>query len=84
MTNYDIKLSYASAGLPGNEGIAIRGFVPPNLKTIPADPITPLLLDRSSSTPHQSYCSTIKWWEEFPTNTTSVNLKSLHLSKLIS
>ena len=41
MTNYDIKLSFASVGLPGNEGVAIRGFVPPNLKTIPADPINP-------------------------------------------
>ena len=41
MKNYDIKLSFASVGLPGNEGIAIRGFVPPNRKTIPADPITP-------------------------------------------
>ena len=41
MANYDIKLSFASVGLPGNEGVAIRGFVPPNLKTIPADPINP-------------------------------------------
>ena len=41
MKNYDIKLSFASVGLPGNDGVAIRGFVPPNQCTIPADPINP-------------------------------------------
>ncbi len=41
MASYDIKLSFARVGLPGNDGIAIRGLVPPSKKTIPADPLNP-------------------------------------------
>jgi hypothetical protein len=38
---YDIKLSFAGVDQAGNEGVAIRGFVPPSEETIPADPLTP-------------------------------------------
>ena len=38
---YDIKLSFAGVDQAGNEGVAIRGFVPPSEETIPADPFTP-------------------------------------------
>ena len=41
MATYDIKLSFARVGQPGNDGVAIRGFVPPSTKTIPADPVNP-------------------------------------------
>ena len=41
MASYDIKLSFARVGLPGNDGVAIRGFVPPSKKTIPADQLNP-------------------------------------------
>ncbi len=38
---YDIKLSFASVDRSGNEGVAIRGFVPPSEETIPAHPVNP-------------------------------------------
>ncbi len=38
---YDIKLSFASVDQAGNEGVAIRGFVPPSEETIPAHPFNP-------------------------------------------
>ena len=41
MATYDIKLSFARVGRPGNDGVAIRGFVPPSEQTIPADPVNP-------------------------------------------
>ena len=41
MATYDIKLSFARVGQPGNDGVAIRGFVPPSKQTIPADPVNP-------------------------------------------
>ena len=41
MATYDIKLSFARVGHPGNEGVAIRGFVPPSEQTIPAHPVNP-------------------------------------------
>ena len=39
--NYDIKLSFASVDQAGNEGVAIRGFIPPSEETIPAHPVNP-------------------------------------------
>jgi len=39
--NYDIKLSFASVDQAGNEGVAIRGFIPPSEQTIPAHPVNP-------------------------------------------
>ena len=49
---YDIKLSFAGVDQAGNEGVAIRGFVPPSEETIPADPINspvaPLAIDTTS------------------------------------
>ena len=41
MATYDIKLSFARVGRPGNDGVAIRGFVPPSEQTVPADPVNP-------------------------------------------
>ena len=49
---YDIKLSFAGVDQAGNEGVAIRGFVPPSEETIPADPINspvaPFAIDTTS------------------------------------
>lgn len=49
---YDIKLSFAGVDQAGNEGVAIRGFVPPSEETIPAHPINspvaPLAIDTTS------------------------------------
>ena len=41
MATYDIKLSFARVGRPGNDGVAIRGFVPPSEQTVPANPVNP-------------------------------------------
>ena len=41
MAQFDIKLSFARVGKPGNAGVAIRGFVPPSEETIPAHPFNP-------------------------------------------
>ena len=41
MATYDIKLSFARVGRPGNDGVAIRGFVPPSEQHVPADPVNP-------------------------------------------
>ena len=52
MHTYDIKLSFAGVDQAGNEGVAIRGFVPPSEETIPADPINspvaPFAIDTTS------------------------------------
>ena len=53
MATYDIKLSFARVGRPGNDGVAIRGFVPPSEQTVPANPVNPpavapIALDTSS------------------------------------
>ena len=38
---YDVRLSFASVDQAGNEGVAIRGFIPPSEETIPAHPVNP-------------------------------------------
>ena len=49
---YDVKFSFVSVDQAGNEGVAIRGFVPPSEETIPADPVNspvaPFAIDTTS------------------------------------
>ena len=76
---YDIKLSFAGVDQAGNEGVAIRGFVPPSEETIPADPINspvaPFAIDK-----RRNFSLTTRSLEVFPMNMILASLKLPPLS----
>ena len=77
---YDIKLSFAGVDQAGNEGVAIRGFVPPSEETIPADPLNPPAVAPIASIQRRNFSLTTRSLEVFLMNMALTNLKLLRLS----